>query len=703
MRTLATAALALFLCLPATQVRAAPWEGYRATMWVDNLPTTPEGQKLYFQRLAEMGCNAGMVYPGDEATPYVRNGFPFYVENLTRGLYLRGDAARDKAFEGYKTTKDPKYLIRTPSLSDPVWQEEQRKRIEELVTRYRGDRPFLYDIRDESSITLSADPFDFDFSPVALTAFRKWLQGQYGTLEALNGEWDTTYASWDEVKPLTTDEMKALDRQGSENYAQWCDFRSFMDTSFAQAADAFRGYIHKYDPAGLAGLEGLQMPSAFGGFDLWKLSQVMDWLEPYDIANSRAIFGAFCPEKPIFSTIFDTNPNRMERQLWRLALEGDAGVIIWHGKDTVDTSKPDLPLTPYAKALSKPLKELTGEVGTILRGAKRLHDPIAIHYSQPSLQVDWLLETRVDGDSWLNRFSSWESIVNELAAARGATVKLLQDLGYQPTFISSEQIEQDQLKRQGIKVLILIRSLALSEREAEQIEQFAKAGGVVIADGACGLFDEHGKQLPTARLVRLFGKQQREAMWGGEGLRVRNGVPELSADLTGVTSSESPVSAAPSTPGEVTGTYLNLDLRPYEKQRLTGGGQELRDLFSGLLAKAGLRRAGLTDAATGKAPSCVEVQRYQAGDTYYIALQRNPQTEERPDLKPDTANAEVEKPVRMSVDLLRVVPGALISSQSPAASLLRAPSDAVIRGATVTATLDPWSPLIIRVNMAGVR
>lgn len=682
----------IWLCLLAVCVgtcSARPWTTYRAVMWVDNLPQEAEKQALYFQRLREMGCNAGMVYPGNDAQPYADNEFPFYVENLTRGLFIKGKLGWDEAHQGFSDTRDPKHFIRTPCLNDPAYRQEQRRRIEELVTRYQPLAPFAYCIRDEPSITTSANPFDFDFSPGCLAKFREWLRGQYETLDALNAGWETDFASWEAVRPFTTDEIKAREQQGSENYSPWCDHHTFMDLTFAETVDEFRRAVHEFDPDGRAGLEGLQMGHAFGGHNLWRLSQVQDWMEPYDICNSREIFGAFCPETPMVSTTFKAGRNKLARKLWRLLLEGDRGTIVWHGKDCIDTGEPDLPLTPYARDLGSIFPELTGEVSARLLAAGRRHDSIAIHYSQPSIQVDWMLETRVDGKTWIRRFSSWEASHNELAMARNAVIKCIEDLGLQPTFIASPQIEQGELDKQGLRVLFLIRSLALSEAEAEAIRRWVNAGGIVVADAMCGLFDEHGKRLPGGRLDDLFGVRQGRIVLGSKPQPGALGVPELRNEV------EAPGAKWPLTrdAGRGRAIFLHLNLAPYEKLRLhPPGGEELRTWLAEVLRQAQIEAPfEVLDAETGAPAPCVEVQRYAAGNTTHVTLMRNPQIDKRGDLDPGVENADIERPLRVRVAL---PPGAQ-------ATFLREPGDGRVTDGAVEATLDPWSPIIVECRAKG--
>jgi hypothetical protein len=62
-----------------------------------------------------------------------------------------------------------------------------------------------------------------------------------------------------------------------------------------------------------------------------------------------------------------------------------------------------------------------------------------------------------------------------------------------------------EIEKQGFKVLILNRSLALTDAEVAKIKEFASNGGVVIADHLAGTFDEHGKARAKGALDDLFG------------------------------------------------------------------------------------------------------------------------------------------------------------------------------------------------------
>ena len=75
----------------------------------------------------------------------------------------------------------------------------------------------------------------------------------------------------------------------------------------------------------------------------------------------------------------------------------------------------------------------------------------------------------MDGSTWLRRFSSFEADHNRQARVRDGWLKAFQDLGFEPQFISSEEIEAGRLTSLGDAALVLPSSHALSDREAAEI------------------------------------------------------------------------------------------------------------------------------------------------------------------------------------------------------------------------------------------
>jgi hypothetical protein len=510
-----------------------PWDEYRVIMWIGGQPyEDPQKVPLFFQRLREMGIDTGMVYSDGDPGPLLENAMPYYVENIVnKGLCLKRNspvADWNKLVDKWVKTRDRALLIRPYGLDDPDWRAWATNQMQSVAKKNRANAPLAYDIRDELSTTVLTNPFDYDFSPTTLAAFRRWLQTQYADLAALNRQWETTFGAWDEVVPFTTDEIKhrmvsgvarprgvpewrALERVRFDaasarrsparwNFSPWADFRTYMDVSLASALDEIRLASHSVDPQTPVGIEGVQMPSAFGGYDLWRLSQVVDWVEPYDVGSAREIFASFIPDKPLLSTIGEDDTRRAIRQLWHTLLQGDRGCVVWWSEDCIDWTRDDLALTAKAKALAPALREMSGALPRLFLRARRIHDPIALHYSQPSIQVDWLLQSAPLGENWVRWVTSEEEKSNRMARVRKSWLKALQDLGYSPRFVSAAQIEEGALRSGDWRVLVLPRSLAMSDRELAEVRRFVQGGqGVVLADTQVA-FDAHGRLRQTEPL-----------------------------------------------------------------------------------------------------------------------------------------------------------------------------------------------------------
>jgi len=567
-------------------------------------------------------------------------------------------------------------------------------------------------LQDELSIGSFASPMDYCFGEHTLKAFRQWLQGQYDSLESLNQEWETHFKSWDEVTQMTTYEIISREREALaegqlENYSPWADHRVFMDISFAQALDRLRGFIRELDPNTPVGIEGTQMPSAWGGYNLWRLSQVIDWIEPYDIANSREMFRSFLPPTaPVLGTVFGSDFARLRRRLWWLLLHGDRGCIIWDDEKSrcIEKTKEDMPISERGRGLAPIFAELKA-IAPLLFQLQRVDDRIAIHYSQASIRAHWMFDSREDGNTWPRRFSSYEATHSRYARVRDSFVRIIEDLGLQFNFVSYEQIENGELLNGRYKVLLLPQSVAMSERECQQIKDFVRAGGAVIADNMTATMDEHCKRLSQGQLDELFGIQRSGVGWrvkaeagelpnatdGGEALQIYE--PDISV-TTGKArkTTEGTPAIIQNSVGKGSAIYLNLDMHNYGKYRLTPPkGRNYQELFRRLLKEAGVETPVKVLNEAGIQPAtCVEVSRYRGNGADIIALMHNPEFDANsfgnigyPD------NSELEKSERVQV----------IFAQRAQVTDVRAGK---LLGVTdrVTLELEPWSPIILELRNA---
>jgi hypothetical protein len=525
----------LWPALSAYPAHARPADGgYRVILWCGDTVARNRGSTQELARACrELGVTALMTGPAGDPGPWRALGLDYYVENIVSpGLCLkfRSSVTDWSAFiTQWMKTRSPDAFTRDVCLSDPAWRARARADMRRAAERHAPWNPLLYDIRDELSVTVSANPFDYDFAPASLAALRLRLRRHYPSLDALNAAWLTRFNTWEAVRPFSTDEIKArlagrveaLGRQPDWaalramrytpqrvraeperwHLAPWCDFRTFMDDTLAETLADLRDGAREADPATPVGIEGTQMPSAWGGYDLWKLSRVLDWVEPYDITAARAIFGSFMRGKPLFATYGESDPAAVSRRLWHLLLEGDCGAILWWSEDLLEGEGPALRLSAKGRALAQVVREMHTPLARRLLQAERLHDPVAIHYSQASIQLAWLFESFEDGATWPRRFSSYEAHHNRHAALRTDLLRALREAGWSPHFVSYEEVEAGKLEKEGFHTCLLPDAFALSDREVRALRGFArKPGNRLLYTGEPGVFNANG----TPRAQPLF-------------------------------------------------------------------------------------------------------------------------------------------------------------------------------------------------------
>jgi hypothetical protein len=486
------------------------WTDYEAIMWQPGTAARAAG-------LRALGFSAGKVTAdraGDDAAgtaqsiaPLLANDLRWYVENSATDFYApyhRWFADRPVTWLFDETRRlhraDPSAIAgftRTPSLSDPAWLERIRRRLAELVRVHGPYRPLFYNLADEAGIADLAAFWDFDLSAESLAGFRGWLAGEYGDIAALNRQWGTDFATWEQATPLLTD--AALSR-GDDNFSAWSDFKAWMDVAFARAVRAGTEAVHAADPTALAGLEGTQ-PPGWGGYDYTLLAGAVDVMESYNGGDSIEIARAFNPALAVLTTCFGQGPQEA-RQIWRQLLLGSRGLIVWD--EAGDVVGADGTPGPRGRFFAPLLRELRGGIAAQLLAATPVTDKVAVLVSPPSFRVNWLLDRRADGVAWQARGS--EAEYDSGTADRRSlprVVQLLTGLGVRPLFVSPATLAQGDLRTADMRVLILPQSIALSDAEAAAIRDFSAAGGLVLADGEPGLFDGHGRRRASPALAGL--------------------------------------------------------------------------------------------------------------------------------------------------------------------------------------------------------
>jgi hypothetical protein len=326
---------------------------------------------------------------------------------------------------------------------------------------------------------------------------RDWLEQSYGSLAALNRQWGTGFQRWDEVMPMTTDE--AITRTDG-NFSAWADFKEWMDIAFSRAVKSGTDALHAADRDAVSAIEGAQIPG-WGGYDYARLAGSVDAMELYDFGENIPIARSFNPDLIMLTTSAKSGPSEAHR-VWRELLRGTRGLILWD--EINEFAGKDGSLGDRGRSAASYFREIRGGVGALVINSRRRADPVGIFYSQASRRIRWLLDRRSTRDEWNRRNASAEYEDDPIRTATRNFADGLQHLGLQYRFVSSAQVRQGALREGAFRVLLLPHTIALAPQEATEIREFAAQGGVVIADGEPGLFDEHGRKLTTPLLSEMF-------------------------------------------------------------------------------------------------------------------------------------------------------------------------------------------------------
>jgi len=495
-----------FAAIPADD----PWSDYQVIIWQGETPAGYAGLKT-------LGLTAGMletnhrdlssVYTPSDLERLVDADLRCYLENIATDFYSpyhkwSGDRPPNWRFlevkRSYRENRhDLGAFIRQPSLSDAPWLQTIRDRLVGSVQALRPYRPLFYNLGDETGIGDLSAFWDFDLSQPSLAAMRDWLKDTYGSLAALNRQWDTVFGRWEEVVPMTTDE--AINRS-DENFSAWADFKGWMDIAFARAIRAGSDAIHAADRDAKSAIEGTQIPG-WGGYDYSHLAHSVDAMELYDYGDNVELARSFNPALIMLTTSSKGGPLEAHR-VWRELLRGTRGLILWDDKHELVGN--DGVLGERGREAARYLPEIREGLGALLINSRRHTDPVGVLYSPASMRLQWLLDRRATGEDWIRRNASTEYEDNGIRAATRNFAHALRHFGLQYRFISSAELGQGELQIGNYSVLILPHTIALAATEAQQIREFVERGGTVIADNQPGLFDEHGRRAAKPLLSAVF-------------------------------------------------------------------------------------------------------------------------------------------------------------------------------------------------------
>jgi hypothetical protein len=442
----------------------------------------------------EYGFNGGFTDHGQGPLEWLNRWNLRFYNDHTAGkgdLYLHG-SENSRNFQGNQ--RDPRAIRHGTDGPRPIDAALRRKLRDRVTANIRSiqasRRRVAYALDDEISWGSFVIPLPWRLNADD-AAYQRWLDNYYGKKAP-----KAAFVTPDSI-------LEQLDRPlGKLDFSTLLDRLTYQDSVWANLIRDLVQHANRVDPETPCGFVGGQAPNIWGGYDYAKLAKAIQFIEAYDIGSAQAILRSFNPGNAWaqVTTHFHNDRLGIENDIWQswyYFAHGNRGMIGWVD-GWFDGDKP----RPWLAQYKATLKELGGVQGPKLAGARWMHDGVAIYYSHPSIQISWCLDIEPHGKTWVNRNNDHR--LGTSHNVRKAWEYLLADSGIQYNFLA-----YDQLIRQGVpaeyKALILPACYALSDIEAERIRDYCQAGGTVIADFACGLFDQHGKARSRGVLDDFFG------------------------------------------------------------------------------------------------------------------------------------------------------------------------------------------------------
>ena len=396
--------------------------------------------------------------------------------------------------------------IRVPCVSDPDYLRRTVEVRAEAIEECRRFSTRHFTVGSELALTHGQR--EVCFGPESIRAFREYLQREYGTIERLNGEYETRYADWSEIVPVPYE--KAVE---TGQIPLWIDFRRSMDGAWANQFALLKDRAEAIVPGVKIGYDASNDPGhspkigGLGGDDYWQLMQNMTLVGPYfwplqmdcirDFADPGTLIGGgwFGGYSGLFR---GDRIGPMHRwMVWYTFLRGANSFWLWQGSGGSaghligTTIAPDFTWYDFMSDGQREINRIQAGIGKLAMAMRREDDGVAVLYSQASMLMA----------NFTPAFPKrWDSL--------SALTVILPESNFQYRVIASEQLESGILREGGLRLIYLPYSQALSAKEVEEIRAFVEGGGAVVADLRPAVTDEHGKPHASGALDGVFGIEQ---------------------------------------------------------------------------------------------------------------------------------------------------------------------------------------------------
>ncbi len=354
---------------------------------------------------------------------------------------------------------------------------------------------FFYNLGDENGLVWHGDVAGENcFCKACQRRFREYLKRTFGTLDALNREYRSSYADWSDIVA-----MPFIEAAKKRKMALWADFRAFMEDQWVDYHRAYRDEIMTADPDAWCGVEGMAYPHvSFSGWNYYKFFPHFRFAAPY---FSQAWMHAhqYLPVESTTGAWYGSyegscSPLVTRRTPWRYFFAGLDGAFWWTAGFSSSSAsfssctvfRPDLTFLENFSASAAEVRYIKESgLGMLLHRAPVWNCDVEVHYSNPCMHA-----------STINPMSTtWELSHGDFSAA-------LAEAGIGYRFRDPQSLEAG--IPETVKAFLLPCSQALSQRECDELRKFVVRGGVLVADVLPGLMTEHCAFREASPLADVF-------------------------------------------------------------------------------------------------------------------------------------------------------------------------------------------------------
>lgn len=466
-------------------------DDYHNYFWGISVP--PFFQKAVNEICRDMGVD-GVYLP-----PWQGTEFSWYAAASTGGVQLWGGNLASVA-RGPVEEDRLVYPPLSPQWYDEFLDARNFPEAKEMVKKFGAGHISMQDEGHQRRET--------SFDEWTIGQFREFLREKYGDLNTLNSRWETDFGSWDEVRPKRTGEM-----EGRDNYAPWLEFRRFMDSQMAEAlgelADEFREVTGEPDlPVGVEGIWGFTPHHVpYGLYDYQMMSEAgLNAISPYIHEFAQIPSGssyAFDLIKGLGQDYMAAGWVNAYNEPWMHVMmpwwglfHGGHATSYYTARSYMSTMGAVLPRAELVEGATRPLREGAGK---LVIDAERHVDPVGIYFNMGNFHLAWIIDRTSEERVWFQRL---------IADGKASLERIFQDIGITPGWITDTSIKEGDLE--NYRMIILTGALMLSDETLSALEDYVENGGIVIADGLAGMYDETGRPADPGRLEDLFGVTRKD-------------------------------------------------------------------------------------------------------------------------------------------------------------------------------------------------